>query len=483
MATCLFTDELLDSDTRIEHTIPSSLGGRLKSREVSSNTFNERCGSYVDDFLRRVYSVLLNRLGPILPSENRPANLPVSIPGEEGNFVLEPGAVLTRSGIHVLDKFSDTGKPKAFVGPDIDKLEKKAKQICGDSYKISFVPASDAVVSSARVPAIGAEIELAALKCSLLTFDHLLRERTNPFTRSECLQTTRHFIREAITRRVIDGNSFIRISLGLQYEKLPDYAVLRHYMHSDEVTPFEHVMFAAGNIANRCIDIVWLVFGFDLFGFRISNDYHGPAFCYGFVNPIHKGYSCSPLRELATSDSLLCRPTDRRAFSEKAQIEGWAERVLDDIAPKRLHALCKAVMLIETTCDDFLISMLKEEDSLSENRPCLMRVLLLDRLRKLYGRRSNSQELIIETARYFENSLQSLSAGLRNQTTEDAHNTDSWLRWLEVYRESLKASVAQFGLPGDGFVSDSRVISFHADERQVGKPPDDPGAKTRVQSK
>jgi hypothetical protein len=479
MATCLFTDELLDSETRIEHTIPRALGGRLKTREVSSNTFNEHCGGYVDDFLRRVYAVLLNRLGPILPSDNCPANLRVSLPGEKGNFILEPGAVLSRVGVDVLER--ENGKPKVFIGPDVEKVEQLAEQIGHKGYTMSTVPAGNSTHSALRVPVVGAEIELAALKCSLLTFDHLLRDHPNRFTRSESLDKTRAFVRDAIANRVIDGESFNKISLGLQYEKLPDYARLRHYMDMDRVTQFEHVLFAAGSIPNRCIDIVWVVFGFDPFGFRVSHDYHGPAFCYGFVNPIHKGYLCSPLRELPTLDYLLCRPTNRRTFPDALLTENECEEIVADISSKRLHADCQAVLLIENTCDDFLISMLKVAGSLSETPP-LMRVLLLNRLRMLYGRQGNSAKLVGETAQCFENALRVLPTDVRNQSIEDANNANSWSQWLDLYRYSLKATVAQFGLPGDGFVNDSRRTTYRTDEHQLGKSHNNPGSKARTRS-
>jgi len=41
MAKCLFTDAELTADTKEEHTIPSSLGGRIKTVNASSSAFND----------------------------------------------------------------------------------------------------------------------------------------------------------------------------------------------------------------------------------------------------------------------------------------------------------------------------------------------------------------------------------------------------------------------------------------------------------
>lgn len=62
MNTCLFTDAPLTSDTRIEHTILDSLGGRVTSRIVTSSEFNEQSAREVDLAAKQIYwPVLMNR--------------------------------------------------------------------------------------------------------------------------------------------------------------------------------------------------------------------------------------------------------------------------------------------------------------------------------------------------------------------------------------------------------------------------------------
>ena len=64
MPTCLFTNTELSAATREEHTIQRSLGGRIRSREVSSDRFNEECGGLIDTYIRDAYADRMAILGP-----------------------------------------------------------------------------------------------------------------------------------------------------------------------------------------------------------------------------------------------------------------------------------------------------------------------------------------------------------------------------------------------------------------------------------
>src|SRR4051812_29511892 len=81
MPTCLFTGTTLTPNTLREHTIPRSVGGRIRSREVSSDSFNGRAGSYVDPFLYEPYSEVMTTLGPVLTAEHRGGTVTVEVPG------------------------------------------------------------------------------------------------------------------------------------------------------------------------------------------------------------------------------------------------------------------------------------------------------------------------------------------------------------------------------------------------------------------
>jgi hypothetical protein len=312
--TCLFTGVALGPNTKEEHTIPRSMGGRLVSRAVSSNDFNNRCGSYCDDRLQKVYALLISRLAPLLPSASQPGVIPAIASGAPDGLSIEAGAILKRSKNVVLEWDATTKRPKKVLGADEESLRRFAKK-AGMPVPTKFeeVPLIPHDIVTTRLPAFAPEIELAALKCVLLSFDFKLKQFPENFTRSPQLSQVREVIRKSVESKKVESDLFASHSLGMQLEKLPLYAALRESMCVEE-TPFEHYMLVAANTAQRCLDAVWVIFGFEPFGFRLLDRYEGESFCYGIVNPILKGQSASDLVVLSPPEELLCRPTSRRAF-------------------------------------------------------------------------------------------------------------------------------------------------------------------------
>ena len=294
------------------------MGGRIVSRAVSSNDFNNKCGSYCDDQLRKVYAILLSRLAPLLPSASQPGLLPAIASDAPLGLAIGPGGILERSKIFVLEKDSETGKPKTVLGPDEASLRRFAMRAkMPVTAKFATAPLTQKDIVTTHLPFFSPEIELAALKSVMLSFDCLLQDLPERFTRADCLRSTREAVRQSIESQRVQGEILDANSFGIQLEKLPLYAALREMMNVEE-TPFEHYMLAAGNLAQRCIDAVWVVFGFEPFGFRLCDRYDGPDFCYGLVNPILKGQTASGAIELRSLDELLCRRTNRRTLQKAA---------------------------------------------------------------------------------------------------------------------------------------------------------------------
>ena len=97
MPTCLFTGrETGAPSTKEEHTIPRALGGRYRSRTVSSTEFNEQCSKVVDRYLIEPYSFICNALGPLLSGEHEPGSVSVSVKDAPGRYVIEAGGALRR---------------------------------------------------------------------------------------------------------------------------------------------------------------------------------------------------------------------------------------------------------------------------------------------------------------------------------------------------------------------------------------------------
>ncbi len=471
MATCLFTNVELGPETIEEHTIPRSMGGRLLSRTVSSDEFNNACGSFCDERLQKAYAFILSRLAPLLPSASQPGLLPAVSGGMPQGLVIEPGGILARKGVSVLERDEKTGRPKAILGPDEKTLRRMAKQSgMPESAAISMVPLTKSDVLTIHLPVFAPEMELAAVKCLLLTFDHLLRDRADRFTRSESLKRTRDAIRNSVKQKQVEGDLLDQVSLGLQLEKLPLYVSLRNEMKVAQ-TPFEHYMFAAGNAAQRCIDVVWMILGFEPFGFRVSRKYDGPDFCVGFVNPIIKGNGASAAIELSPQDDLLCRPTKRRAFhpgGDEAAIYKNLEHVLFEVMPLRAEAFDRAVYVVNTHpgCDAWVIERFRHLRLQHQGESALG--LFEQRLWDLYPHRHTNSEFktTIKQALQMNGAL-TLCDG-DSATLDSIDKGKAWKDWLRLYRAALEELVRSNGLPGGGFWQDVEVLNNADTWRALG---------------
>ncbi len=200
MATCLFTGDSLGPQTREEHTIQRSLGGRIRSRLVSSNAFNEKCGGLVDPLLADVYLKTMSVLGPALPKASRCGNIRVDVEGQPGNYVLDEFGDLALRGIAVLSHDPVTGRPSVLLASDEEAMLRASAQnaVPGGQFRRGTTLPPSLHVRSKETPALSPEIELAALKAALLSFDHLLADEPYRFTRSRPLRETLEFVRRCV---------------------------------------------------------------------------------------------------------------------------------------------------------------------------------------------------------------------------------------------------------------------------------------------
>jgi hypothetical protein len=187
--TCLFTGVPLDYKTRVEHTIPESLGGRIETRRVTSSDFNERWGSLLVAALKAPYASIMNRLGPLMPEAHHSRMVRIDVAGEIPGLILDEDGVVTRDGLEIIAKDPRTKRLRVIIGSDEKAIRKKHRQegARDDQITLSYVPASSANYHTTTVPIIWGDIELGALTATLLSFDELLRDQGNRFTRSDVL--------------------------------------------------------------------------------------------------------------------------------------------------------------------------------------------------------------------------------------------------------------------------------------------------------
>jgi hypothetical protein len=468
---CLFTSVDLPSDTEEEHTIPKSIGGRITSHIVSSSDFNHASGDQIDPILKRTYEPILNHLAPLLPSSSQPGRMPVDLRDEHGGYFLEKGELSRNRRILKRD---EQGVPKTVVAETVESLQSLARSMrkSPDEFQISVVPATDEQVFRRKSPVICHEIEIAVLKSSLLTFDHLLADNPNRFSRSVQLEPVRQFIRDAVVDRRIDPTQLHQISMGLQYDKMSLYDRLRNLINVPR-TPFEHFLVVATNLPARCLELVWLVFGFDPFGFRLCTQWSGEQFSFAIINPVIRDSAASGPHQLPGFDELLCAPTNfcsiPHAIGDGDNMDGVMEEVMNRISLQRGNAYMEAVDLVENNSDEALKGRFVEAAALSEPGKRSLRSQIRQRLVGIYGRKADSVAFVeaveaVVAQRFSDSEIACLDVELPNDLDVDWRWTES----LGLYRACLADLKLQFGLPGDWFSESGRILPDPSNSRLAG---------------
>ncbi len=306
MDTCLFTDSPLTENTKIEHTIPAKIGGRIRSTRVASDGFNARCGSSVDRELIGTYWQLMMTLGPLLAIEHQAGERRIQISGSSGHHVVDGKAVVHRKGSEIIDRDPKTNRPTAAAAQNLETIMHILRPNMPASAKIeqSYFPHDYGYADLPVCQLLSAEIEVAVLKSAMLTFDHLLIEHPNRFTRSPVLAPLRNSIKEIIMGGADDSAFLRRVSLGVQYEKIDEYRKLRNEGGFSS-TDFEHVLIVSANLPTRTLDLVFWVFGLEPYGFRLCDDWSDGAFTYLVINGVLHGTHPSGLLPLAAKSQII----------------------------------------------------------------------------------------------------------------------------------------------------------------------------------
>lgn len=480
---CLFTDELLSPATKVEHTIPESLGGRIESKTVSSTTFNEEASKTVDPVLAQAYAPLFNRIGPLTPGRTRPGSVTVQVPGaEDGKYVFESGGQLKLRNIRVL-KRDEKGRPKVVEAADEEALRNLAKQMGVDPAKLVFTEAlttNQHMAFADSIP-VAKEIELGALKSVLLTFDHLLSGDERNFTRHPLLAPVREMVRRAVIEKQPPSfDEMNRVVLGLQYDRVADIRRLREASKFPH-TPFEHVLVASGKAGTRTLDAAWLLFDSDPLGFRLSNNWTGGEFtCVVVSGVVRDSETYGPY--WYGGAGLLLPYTDLRSHptlvGTRESVQATMQKSVERVAAERHAAHQHAVDYVERNCDDFvrenlaLLTRLAGGDG-DAPRP-IARGLEL-RLQRMFHERLRDdvakQKLLAAAA---TKHVSSLSAEVKAETIapgdKDANHV-SWPAWIAAERAILDEVRESIGLPGDVITRSIVAVADVPGERPVGMPP------------
>jgi hypothetical protein len=281
--TCLFTGDDLTPQTKYEHTIPRSVGGRIRSKKVSSDRFNEAAGNSVDLKLAQVFAPVFNRLGLCTPSSHKSPTVSATIRGDPGRYEFDKEGRFGRAqDIEERDPISH--ELRSIVGRDPGRIARRL----GRPGKFEIVPPKKLGMATVEVPLFDTDTEVAALKAILLTYDHLLSDDPNRFTHTPQLHAARDLVKDFVLDGKLNGKSYDAIMLGIQYDKIRELQELRQYA-AKPTTAFEHVMVVSAKQCTRTIDAVWWIAGVDPYGFRLCGNWRGASFTWLAVSGVVKG--------------------------------------------------------------------------------------------------------------------------------------------------------------------------------------------------
>jgi len=309
---------------------------------------------------------------------------------------------------------------------------------------------------STQIPCqFGKEIELAVLKSALLTFDHLLAGTGVRFTRDSSLASVRSMVRAAI----MDGDPakelFFDHVWGIDYGILDTVRHIRDRYHECDPTAFEHILVAAGNAGQRTVDLVWCVFGFEPYRFRLTWSWHGPDFNYMVCSGILKD-SPAPTRPFEFSTPLdLGKETRWKAAGRRQEFnEKDTRRFMEELTDRRIAAYKAAVDLVTRTADEDVVESISayarslvmdgiDTVPVIDGVKNKLEVLFWDRIQEQSARKNFDTTVGGVLIQVPESRLQDRVVG------EDAL-TDGidWKFWLDMLRETLDALKPEFGLPG-----------------------------------
>jgi len=409
---------------------------------------------------------MFNRLKPLMAREHGTARLEVMIPGDPNRYRLEPGGELTVVGRRI-DQRDATGRPLAFAAEERAGVIAMAEALGlnpGD-YTVTEDMASRSDMTTRRVTGLTPQMELAALKGALLTFDFVLRGDRRRFTRSPRLAPLMQQIHDSVMHGPIAHDILTRVVHGIAYEELDDILRLRT-TYGPARTEFEHVLIAAADPTAGTLDLVWLVADVDPFTFRLSRTWSEEPFTLMVgCGVLHEEEAFGPI-EIPEPFSLGPRGLRRTHFilpATGAMMRPTMEAAFREISEHRLAALQRAQNLVEHRCDGLvrsgiaIFTRLPEPGDAGGNS---VAAGLERRLRRLFADRlaHAGGEQVFTAALHAR--LDAMDPAVRTETIASADVAAahvSWAAWIDTHRAILHDLEQPLGMPGR-FVSLSTTI-------------------------
>jgi hypothetical protein len=361
MPTCLFTGEELDEATKSEHVIPKSLGGRIRSKKVTSSDFNNNAGNTVDAVLAERFFPFLSLLSPALPQAARPGHRDFRGQSSDLRYTFDKNGQRRIKGRWILERDAD-GKPTEVWVQGMKQAEAILKQLGGDG-KLTELPLhfTEKAVATKPIQTIGPAIDLGLLRSVLMTWDVLLDHlpEADRFTRSDALQDVRALVRDNIAEpEKVDSRALHAHCLGFHWDpKLHKLMARLSEEVDEERQPFAHVLAVWSTPGTKTVEALWWLFSRELVAFRLTNSWNGPHFAFGGGCGILSNGARFGAKGVTISQALL---PNSLAASVTAAPPDW-RAVLGAAISGDTHKACRdAVLYVERHCDSHVVNRLRD---------------------------------------------------------------------------------------------------------------------------
>ncbi len=445
--TCLFTGEPLGPETHNEHTILRTLGGRIRSRFVASNSFNNLCSDKLDGALANAYQQLMIELGDLLSSEHRLARMPVMLEAP-GKYEALAGGILTRVDVEVQGDLSKSD-PVLVFGPDEVLLnpKKMTRQFNRRFVPTGSIRASETHRVSASFPTYDDQTQVAMMKCALLTFDHGLRDSTERVTRSDFLRDAIHRIAKYVHSDQPVAADLRRCMWGLQPQIVPQINQAFEAAFARRPRPFEHVLILSCDVAYRALTMTWSVFGQEPFMFVFKMREAVSATTYVMRNEVLKNGTASDgaVRIALPFDiprrSLPLVPSDHPQFLNQAHLVAEIRVRMQNEA--RLFALRHDAMRVKRALHATTALEVAEMDAPGSLKQGMEKAFLaiydanISRYREGHRVAETIRSLVAQRCML-------ISDVLIQREDRDARHVD-WPVWIAAFRDVLEAIVEEVG--------------------------------------
>ncbi|MFA6816262.1 MAG: hypothetical protein WCS73_08215 [Lentisphaeria bacterium] len=362
MATCLFTGIELSKSTKQEHAILSSLGGRIVSKELTSDVFNEKCGSKIDKYLTEQFEQLLRTLGPLLSSKLKNKKQQLFSSDGQRHYEKQNGKIYITKPF--ISENSETNKKTCYYSEstrdETIKLAKKENFSTSESKEKKTDIPDDFLYTGEKL-AISPESYISTIKCFLCAFDAMEGqngiEETKRFSRHPKLSSVRDYIKKFVLNdEEIKISAYDKFFLGIQPDgKKRVQRVLEKYKIKKKIKPYSHILIVSTNSPTKTINGLWSFFGLETHALRLADNWDGPPFSKVIINPIIGDESPKLYSGEELPNSLCCK-TKYKGFSyEKAQGQLLDNDIIPYISEIRQIEYRESISFLELNADALVI--------------------------------------------------------------------------------------------------------------------------------